>query len=51
MNRKKKVADSFAAATATYESAAEAQARAADLLVGLVDGLALPDKPTVLEVG
>lgn len=51
MTRKQQVADAFAAATATYDSAAEAQAKAADRLVALVGELALPANPTVLEVG
>lgn len=51
MTRKQKVADAFAAATTTYDSAAEAQARAADRLEELVGGLSLPAQPTVLEVG
>lgn len=51
MTRKKTVADAFAAAAATYETAAEAQTRAADRLTELVRGLKLPPSPTVLEVG
>ena len=51
MNRKQQVADAFASATATYDSAAEAQALAADGLVALVRALAPPARPTVLEVG
>lgn len=51
MTRKQKVADAFAAAADTYDSAAEAQAKAADRLVELVGGLSLPTHPTVLEVG
>lgn len=51
MTRKQQVADAFAAAAGTYDSAAEAQARAADRLVELVGALSLPAQPTVLEVG
>lgn len=51
MTRKQEVADAFAAAAATYDSAAEAQAKAADRLVELVSGLAVPPRPAVLEVG
>lgn len=51
MTRKQKVADAFTAAAGTYDSAAQAQAQAADRMVELVAGLALPDRPAVLEVG
>ncbi|MGE5515725.1 MAG: methyltransferase domain-containing protein [Bacteroidota bacterium] len=51
MTRKQQVADAFAAAATTYDSAATAQAEAADRMVELVAGLALPARPTVLEVG
>lgn len=51
MTRKQKVADAFAAAAGTYDSAAEAQAKAADRLVELVGALSLPAQPAVLEVG
>lgn len=51
MSRKQVVADAFAAATDTYDSAAVAQARAADRMVALVADLSLPHSPTVLEVG
>lgn len=51
MNRKQKVADTFAAAAATYEDAAEAQMRAARHLAGLVTALALPAHPDVVEIG
>lgn len=51
MTRKQQVADAFAAAAGTYDSAARAQAEAADRMVELVAGLSLPDRSTVLEVG
>jgi malonyl-CoA O-methyltransferase len=51
MTRKQQVAEAFAAAAATYDSAAVAQARTADRLVELAAGLNLPARPTVLEVG
>ncbi|MCR6632479.1 MAG: methyltransferase domain-containing protein [Magnetospirillum sp.] len=51
MTRKQKVAAAFAAAATTYDSAAEAQAKAADRLVELVTAEPLPAHPTVLEVG
>lgn len=51
MTRKQTVADAFAAAAGTYDSAALAQAKAADRLVELVGGVPLPAHPTVLEVG
>lgn len=51
MTRKQQVADAFAAATATYDSAAQAQSQAADRLVELVTAAPLPPRPTVLEVG
>ncbi|NFV79556.1 methyltransferase domain-containing protein [Magnetospirillum aberrantis] len=51
MNRKQLVAECFSAAAATYDSAAQAQAQAADRMVELVAGLKLPPRPTVLEVG
>jgi malonyl-CoA O-methyltransferase len=51
MTRKQKVADAFAAAATTYDSAARAQAAAADRLVDLVAALPLPARPAVLEVG
>lgn len=51
MTRKQHVADCFSAAAATYDSAAQAQAVAADRLVELVAELPLPARPTVLEVG
>lgn len=51
MTRKQRVADAFTAAATTYDSAARAQAEAADRMVELVAGLSLPARPTVLEVG
>ena len=51
MTRKQQVAKAFAAAAATYDSAAQAQARAADRMTELVGGLALPAHPVVLEIG
>lgn len=51
MTHKQQVASAFGAATATYDSAALAQTRAADRLAELVLGLSLPPNPNVLEVG
>lgn len=51
MSRTRDVADSFSAATTTYDQAAAAQACAADRLVDCVLELALPANPNVLEVG
>lgn len=51
MTRKQTVADAFGAATSTYDSAAQAQSRAADGVVDLVLSRTLPRNPTVLEVG
>jgi malonyl-CoA O-methyltransferase len=51
MTRKQKVADAFDAAATTYDSAARAQALAAERLVELVLAAPLPSRPTVLEVG
>jgi malonyl-CoA O-methyltransferase len=51
MTRKAQVAAAFAAAAATYDGAAEAQARAADGLTALVRARPLPPAPAVLEIG
>lgn len=51
MSRKSDVAQSFAAATGTYDRAAAAQACAADRLTDLVLECRLPANPAVLEVG
>lgn len=51
MNRKAAVEAAFSAAAKSYDLAAEAQARAADHLVELVHGLAVPPAPAVLEIG
>jgi malonyl-CoA O-methyltransferase len=51
MTRKRIVEAAFSAAAKSYDQAAEAQARAADLLVDSVRGLALPPAPSVLEIG
>ncbi|MBF0326408.1 MAG: methyltransferase domain-containing protein [Alphaproteobacteria bacterium] len=51
MSRKRKVADAFALAAATYDQAAEAQMRAARHLANLVAALPLPAAPDVVEVG
>lgn len=51
MTRKRTVEAAFSAAAKSYDRAAEAQARAADLLVELVRGLPLPPAPSVLEIG
>jgi malonyl-CoA O-methyltransferase len=50
MERKRQIAASFSAAAATYDSAAEAQARAADRLAELVRAEGLT-RPRVLEFG
>lgn len=50
-HRKQRVAAAFAAAASTYESAAEAQARAADRLALRVLAEPLPPAPRVLEIG
>ncbi len=51
MNRKERVAASFAAAADTYESAAEAQIRAGEILARRVLATPLPPAPRVLEIG
>ena len=51
MSRKQQVAAAFAAAAATYDTAAEAQARSADLLAARVLAAGLPPAPRVLEIG
>lgn len=51
MNRKQKVIAAFSGAATGYDQAAEAQARAADVLVARVRQLALPSAPAVLEIG
>lgn len=51
MTRKDRVAAAFSAAAATYEAAAEAQARAASRLAALVIEAGLPPQPRVLEIG
>ncbi|CAA7620280.1 Methyltransferase type 11 [Magnetospirillum sp. LM-5] len=51
MSRKRKVADAFALAAATYDQAAEAQIRAARHLADLVAALPLAAAPDVVEVG
>jgi malonyl-CoA O-methyltransferase len=51
MTRRQRIADSFSAAAATYENAAQAQAIAADRLAARVLALPLPPDPVVLEIG
>ncbi|MEW5726629.1 MAG: methyltransferase domain-containing protein [Pseudomonadota bacterium] len=51
MTRKERVAAAFSAAAATYDAAAEAQARAADLVARRVLSRPIPAAPRVLEVG
>lgn len=51
MTRKDRVVAAFAAAAKTYDSAAEAQALAADLLARRVLGEPPPPSPRVLEIG
>lgn len=51
MTRKERVAAAFSAAAATYDDAAEAQARAADLVARRVLSRPIPAAPRVLEVG
>ncbi|MGE5506663.1 MAG: methyltransferase domain-containing protein [Actinomycetota bacterium] len=51
MSRKRRIAAAFSAAAGTYETAAEAQARAADELARLVAAEPLPPHPRVLELG
>jgi malonyl-CoA O-methyltransferase len=51
MTHKQRVAAAFAAAASTYDSAAEAQALAADLLARRVLAEPLPAVPRVLEIG
>jgi len=51
MNRKHRVAAAFAAAATTYDSAAEAQDRAAAALAARVLAAGLPPSPRVLEIG
>ncbi len=51
MTRKQRVAAAFGAAAATYDSAAEAQVRSADLLAARVLAAGLPPAPRVLEFG
>lgn len=51
MTRKARVVAAFSAAATTYDSAAEAQVRAADRLAGLVLGAPVPHPPRVLEIG
>lgn len=51
MTRKQIVQAAFSAAAGSYDQAAEAQARAADVLAETVQGLTLPAAPSVLEIG
>lgn len=51
MTRKDHIAAAFSAAAGSYDHAAEAQSRAADLLAETVRGLTLPDELSVLEIG
>lgn len=51
MSRKQDVASAFTAAAATYDSAAQAQAKAADRMVELIGTLPLPKRSTVMEIG
>lgn len=51
MTRKHDVEAAFSAAAGTYDQAAAAQVRAAELLAETVRGLTLPASPSVLEIG
>lgn len=51
MSRKDRITAAFSAAAATYDTAAEAQAIAAERLATLVRAQALPAAPRVLEIG
>lgn len=51
MTRKQIVQAAFSAAAGSYDQAAQAQARAADMLAETVRGLKLAARPSVLEIG